>query len=795
MKAVSQAYKKQMKAGLRNRTYIRVTLGLINQEAQAKAYIPNPENYTYYSNLTMPLDSYAVQELYAACDQNYTVVDGSMYFLPRDRADAVLNQGIVSDKLFGDIKVRFPVEYNIKGLTIEFGRAFPVDFKIESDNNVVEVTGNTGDHYVSEAVFLGATYLRFVPVKMVNGQSRLRIHQLTIGLGLNFDSRRILSATKKEHISPIMEELPTVDFDLTVNNKDRSFDIENEMSSVNFLEIGQEVRVLYGQELPDGMVEWLPGATLQLRQWSADDEEMSFSATDRFDGMDGTYYKGMYWAEGTSLYDLAVDVFDDASVDPRSYWLDSYLKKVIVNNPLPVVSHKEALQLIANAGRCVMYQDRSANIVMKSSFLPDMAASSDNETYFSHVGRILDSTLKDSYVLAGRDEADVRPTQYFLPRQADGAVYLNTGYVSEAVAGLRGYFDVNPTIEILAEAAFKCFGMTLDFGRIYPAELILHTYKDGVLQEDFVVTELSEVTAIHHEFPEFDRLVIEFTRHSAPDDLDGNYTLWSDYDDACLLDENGVYLKKDGEPVPQMSTNRIVLNNLTFGDGTDYKLEYGCELTKTPKGTQLAKVRELQVVRTLYNQSAEVKELAKETVSITPLYNRYVFYFSNASYDLSVSITGAQTGQEVRIAEYSSYYAVVEALGINGAVELVITGREYVTSQARLSRMLNPTGTAEQWENPLVSSVDHAQDLAEWIGDYMKSDREYDLQYRGEPRIDANDIMFLENKYVPDMVVRAYEHTLKFNGALSGTMKARRDMSYEKTRMRRQEVAACRQGN
>ena len=155
------------------------------------------------------------------------------------------------------------------------------------------------------------------------------------------------------------------------------------------------------------------------------------------------------------------------------------------------------------------------------------------------------------------------------------------------------------------------------------------------------------------------------------------------------------------------------------------------------------------------------------------------------SYDLSVSITGAQTGQKVRIAEYSSYYAVVEVLGVNGAAEIVITGREYVTSQARLSRLLNPTGTAEQWENPLVSSVDHAQDLAEWIGDYMKSDREYDLQYRGEPRIDANDIMFLENKYVPDMVVRAYEHTLKFNGALSGTMKARRDMSYEKERDRR----------
>ena len=79
MLAVTSQYKEHMKikGDLRNCTYLRVTLGLINQEAQAKAYVPNPENYTYYSNLTMPLDSYAVKELYAACDQNYTAVDGS----------------------------------------------------------------------------------------------------------------------------------------------------------------------------------------------------------------------------------------------------------------------------------------------------------------------------------------------------------------------------------------------------------------------------------------------------------------------------------------------------------------------------------------------------------------------------------------------------------------------------------------------------------------------------------------------------------------------------------------------
>ncbi len=737
----SQAYKEVMRNKYRDPlSYIRVTIGVINQEAQSSAYVPHPENYTYYSNLKWPLDNYQVQELYATCDQDYTAVDGSMYFLPRAREDVVLNQGIVSEELPGSIEIQFPIRYDIKGLTVEFGRAYPVDFRIESDNKTVEIAGNATEHFVTEEIFEGATFLRFVPASMANGQSRFRIHQLTMGIGIYFDNRKILSATKKEHISPIMEELPTLDFDMTIENKDRAYDVENEESTVNFLEAGQEVKVLYGQELDNGTVEWLPGATVYLREWSADDEEMSFAATDRFESMDGTYYKGEYRSEGISLYDLAVDVLKDAGVDSRTYWLDNYLKDVSVCNPMPVVSHKEALQLIANAGRCILYQDRSGNIFMKSSFVPDMEAASDNEAYFSHAGAVLDKKAKQSYATTARDYTDVQPTQYFLPRQEAGKAYLNTGYISEAAAGADGTFAVNPAVEISLEARYKCFGLTLEFGRNNPDTVIFHASLAGEPREDYMVSGLTAMTVISHEFPEFDRLVLEFTK---------------------------------GCPY-----NRVILNNIIFGDSTDYMLEYGHELTKTPKGTQLPKVRELHVVRTFYSQGVEVKELAKETVTVSAADNRYTIYFSAPSYDLSCTITEPQAGQTAVIVDSSNYYATVELTGVTGACEVLITGREYIVTQARVSRRLNPTGRLEQWENPLVSDVVHAADLADWVGDYMRADREYDLQYRGEPRIDANDIAFLENKYVPGLLLRVYDHTLKFNGALSGTIKARREIGY-----------------
>jgi hypothetical protein len=272
----------------------------------------------------------------------------------------------------------------------------------------------------------------------------------------------------------------------------------------------------------------------------------------------------------------------------------------------------------------------------------------------------------------------------------------------------------------------------------------IRTYLSDVLQESYQASDLTEMTVIKHEFPEFDRMVLVFT---------------------------------EGQP-----NNRVVLNHVSFGESTDYELEYGAELTKTPEGTRLTKVKELQFTRTLYHSGSDANELGKDTVLAAGETVQHTFYFTNASYDLTCAITDAQEGEEARIVDSSSYFATVEVTGVSGECEVVVTGKEYAVTQAVVSLPLNTIGSVEKWENPLVSDGSHADDLAEWIGNYMKSDREYDLSYRGEPRIDANDIVFLENKYVPDLLLRVCEHTLNFNGgALSGTIKARRNMDYVAT--------------
>lgn len=715
MLQVTSAYKEEMKKPLRGHTLMRVNIGVINQEAQGSAKVSSET--AYFSNLTKPLNNYVVDALYATTEQNYSSVDGRMYFLPREKSDCVLNQGIVSREIKGIIDFIFPVPVDLRGVTIDFGKTYPEEFTIVTDQSFKDVTGNTKSKYVCDEVFKGTTTLSIIPNKMVNGHGRLHIHEIIMGIGIYFNERNILSASKKEHISPIMEALPTIDFRLSVNNKDRAYDIENEKSTVNFLELGQKVQAFLGQEVAD-RIEWLQVGTLKLKEWSADDDKMSFTAIDFLSGLIGKYRKGKFYPQGISIYDLCLDVLTDAGVDPREFYIDEYLKSVKIKNPVPVVTHREALQLLSNAGRCLLYQDEKGKIVIRSSFVPRMTSTVAHEPYFSNGTKILEDLPIKEYSLTNGNYTKVDGTTLFLPRSGKADV---------------GYIDDNMLLNIRLEAAFACFGMQLQFGRTYPSEIVIDTSLNGKTVEELSYTVDREDFIISHEFAPFDEMTI--------------------YEDA-----------------PSKTGGRAVLNKVSFGNVTDYELSYGRELTKTPLGTQLQSVKTLELTRTEYLDSTEgEKELAK--VGCTKP-GEYLAEFSNPSYGCTVQ---ASSGT-VSVLETGAHFLRFSYSGSGGEVK--VNGKEYLVKTYTMEKELNPTGKREKWKNPLISDTALATDVLDWVGNYLKADREYSLTYRGEPRLMANDLLYLENKYVDKLMLRVYDHTLNYNGALSGSIKARREVSF-----------------
>ena len=126
MQKVSKAYKESMKSSLRERAYIMISFGLVNQEAQAKATVDNG-SYAYYSNKDNIFGEHIDDTIYATLEEEFTKVDGSMFFLPRaTEGGRYYDTGIVSDKLVSEARCEVVISLNtiatdFKGLTINFG--------------------------------------------------------------------------------------------------------------------------------------------------------------------------------------------------------------------------------------------------------------------------------------------------------------------------------------------------------------------------------------------------------------------------------------------------------------------------------------------------------------------------------------------------------------------------------------------------------------------------------------------------------------------------------------------------
>lgn len=749
MQNVSLAYKNSMRHPDRNRGYIKVRIGIINSKAQENVGAKDGRNnFAYFSDSSKPFNDYSVDKVYATFEQDFAKVDGSMYFLPKeDKGIEFYNNGIVTSEILGAVYIDFNGQtgFDIKGLTIDFGEYYPTEFTIESDTGTNRYENNSRI-FVTEDVFSGTSYFIIRPSKMVNGQGALRINKFYCGIINSFTNKEVLSYSMKEYVSSITESIPSQDVTLEVDNQNLYYSVDNPNSAFQFMETGQEVKTSFGYDINgDGNITWLPETTTYLKSWSANDIKAKFTAADRFDfSQSSVYYRGLYRENGISLYDLAVDVLNDAGItDEREYYIDPYLKKVTIQNPMPAVKHSEALQIIANAGRCVLYEDRGNRIHIQSSFVPDMTVQANNMTEWSHIDKLLKSTKKQAYAIFANDFSIVDGTVLFMPENPEDYAE-DTGYVSKSVwkEGLENewrWTEETPKITINLEAGFTAFGLLITFRNVAPQEFQIKTYYEGITVEKRTVKNPDVTYVTHEEFTYFDKMELIFTR---------------------------------GYP-----NFVIAIDNILMGDVTDYVLSWKTDLNSTPTGTKQEKIKSIGVKRSIYQPSKEeIKELVTEEVILDEGGTEMTVYFSNPSYGLVAAVQGNDTIQ-CEILESSNYYAKIRFTGNiqpGTVVKYAISGYEYVVSEQFLKVSHNATGTEKEWSNPLVSSIEHAKDLEEWLASYYLGEVDYSFQWRGDPASDANDLFYLDLKDREHILVRAYEHNLKFNGAWSCTTKARR---------------------
>jgi hypothetical protein len=737
MQKVSKAYKESMKSSLRERAYIMISFGLVNQEAQAKATVDNG-SYAYYSNKDNIFGEHIDDTVYATLEEEFTKVDGSMFFLPRaTEGGRYYDTGIVSDRLVSEARCEVIISLNtiatdFKGLTINFGENYPVDFDIVgSTGQTIEFRGNTKSKWSTEEVLENTTYIKLVFYKMKSPQSRLRIYSIMFGYGLVYYNDSVMSSALDSYVSPIGADVPQFDFSVTLKNYDHYFNVDNPNSAINYLETGQEMDIMYGYQTPGSdTIEWIQGNHLWCSEWESDDNTATIRCQDIFRNMDGEYVKGLYSAAGKSYYALAEEILKDAGIS--EYYIDPRLKKLYSNNPIPRVKYKEALQIIANACRCVLTQSRDGKVQIKSNFMPSASIATNGEETYSNAANVLTDTPKVEYATLAGNYTPTDGTMFFLPR--NGKAALTTGYVSKEISGANGTFTKNPVVTITMEAIRAYYGLKLVFGTALPVAFTIRTYKGDEPVNEYPVEkdEINATSIILRDFDDFDVMKIEFTKTAEP-------------------------------------YNRIVLNYFSLSDVVDFTMNRR-DMTSSPKAIKQELIKEVIVPCYTYQENNREENLVYEDIDVVAG-EVETYYIQDPSYGYKVKLDEVEG--KATVVAWGNYFVTIK-FNVTGSFKLEVQGYRYKIVEKYATVSLNARGKTVKWKNPLISNTTMANELAAWLADYYTAGIEYEYDTRGNPELDATDIVYQENEFHDGMRVNIYRHTVNFKQAFSGRVTARR---------------------
>ncbi len=674
---VSNKYKEIMNRPVRNRAYISVGIGVVNQNAQEDGKADGA--FAYWSSGDV-FDTNQSRIEYATMEENFFKMDGTMLFMPEnDELMQLSYSGITTKEVVEQMEdgetdeapfmvcIQFSQMYAIKGLTLDFGSIYPTEFKILAGEKELEFK-NDGERFMTEEVLGDINSITIIPKTMVGGKQRFRLKSILMGVGLQYSNAQIKDFSRDEEVSSISDEISSESLSFSFYDEEGKFDVDDDNSFIDYLETMQPVKVSFGLEKDDGTVEWHQVATNYLKDWKSQKGIVTLSATDRLSQMKDKYSGGNRLYERTA-YAEAESIFADAGLEPDEYFIDDYLSDVVFTNPMQEGTHRECLQMLANACRCIIRQDENGRILIKANFANVL----DPEDLTVATNGVSDWS-KPENIFVGTSVAYADMTQEFM--KADGGMYflpedesfMETSYVSEQIADEHGLFESNPTIAIQMPAAYTYYGVNVDFGGNPPQELVIHTYKSDVLQESVEFTGLSTASVLLYDFLSFDKMVFAFTK---------------------------------GYP-----NNRVLVNKVSFGSLSDYVLSRQ-NMLENPVGYKERRVKtvKVKVYSFTEDEDGKVKEVEDEV---------------------------------------------------------------FVT------REINGVGDTKILENQLISTTEQAELLAEWMGNYYANNITYEANYRGDPSLNAADIIHMESKKKSNLQVEITNHKLSYNGSFSGSLGLRR---------------------
>lgn len=737
MKVVSNKYKEVMGQIVRPTSQFQARLEMIDRSVESDATAITSHKAPFATSIFDKIHECD----YLTFEQDYMKVGGNALIVPESD---FLRNGYVSSVVTNSygkfteiptLEFEFVSIKDFVGMTYEFAKAYPTEIRVTYylDGKQVGqfISVPTGLEFVDEDNHIpDCNAVRFEFLGMSEPFRRLRISKMLFGLEKIFNTSDILSTDHTASVDPISSSLPYEKLTMKVTNYDKDYNPDNPHGMWEYFANGQPVRVRYGTTV-DGATEWVDAAYLYISDApTVDGKTATFMASDTISFLTNTYNRGLWRDEGISLYDLAIDVLHDAGVN--SYSIPTYLQNIITYAPLPIATHRECLQLIANAGRCVLYSGKDGEVVMRLQLNADVSISDNGRYKWSSLKGIYNGGSKVDYITFEPNKWRVGTNGLYIPTE-ESTEYKNTGFISEEQSDGEGKFVSPPKLFVAYTLPVSSYQFSIGFDSVNETCAsdfnILFTNGENLVKKVEVRGNTETVYMLNEEVIDYTLITIEIISTLRP-------------------------------------YHRVRVESINEGKVTDFYLDFSTAM-QSPTVNKSEELKCVDVTVHSYHISNEPTEIYKSTdVVIEGEKEIQVNY--DASTDISATVNGGEIVSAI-------YYAETAFLTIRAedSVDIIVTGKVLIDKQSIITTSVNRNGEPCPLDNPLVTDVVWAKELGEWVANYLKNRNSYETNFRQDFRLDTNDIIYIQSDFDENIPARITKLQYKLPGQ-QGAISVRR---------------------
>ena len=533
MKEMSLKYQKAMRFPFRNRWLFNLYIGLVQDMFQATAYMDMNDTFSFISQNANEyiFVNTELTDRVATFEQNLFRADGGSIFV--DRAHLFLeelNQGVVSEAISdsnGNLNFRMDFTSKqgykgLKGLTLYFDEVIPTSLTIKAYTDGIETFSkdyvNESDTFESFDVFGDSVdKLSVIINRMDKAYVRFRMKRILFGVGVVFDNTDIMSSggSYRETFDVCSIFLPTKELNINLDNINERYNIDRLGSIVNLASIGQDISLGISYVHDDGTIERVPIERLELDSFDVSPTQLSIRAVDFLRNENARVeISPEQFPPNATLYDMAMIVKKSINNPTFTLELDDALKNVNIKPTHVDTTVKNALLMIASAGRCVMELiETGVKIKRVLGKQATVTFSSGNIAPYANTNQLNDTldavkigTFENNYIQATAES--------FFPEKKPIEEY-KVGYVSESLSNEQGVFDTQPIIKLQMDETVELTHFSLRFDDCTPKDIVIETYSYGSLVETYELKGLNqkEVT-VDHAFKSFDemRVIVQSIR-------------------------------------------------------------------------------------------------------------------------------------------------------------------------------------------------------------------------------------------------------------------------------------------